>query len=186
MADKKIIAILGLPGSGKSEAIKYLTQTYKWPKVYFGDITFDEIKKRKLEINEKNEKLVREKLRKKFGKSYYAKETLKKIRKIRDAKIILVESLYAWQEYLVFKKAFGNSFFTIAVYASPKIRYQRLAKRKFRPLGLKEARNRDYSQLENLEQGGPIAISDFTVNNETKYKNFYKQLTGVIKKISEL
>lgn len=178
---KKIIAILGLPGSGKTEVINYLIEKYGWPKVYFGDVTFDEMKKRGLEINEKNERSVREDLRKKFGLLVYAEKTIEKIGKIKGGKNILVESLYSWNEYLCFKEKFGKNFLTIAIYASPKIRYERLKLRLVRPLTPAESQSRDYAQIENLFQAGPIAMADFTVMNTSDLKGAFKQIENLVK-----
>ena len=67
----------------------------------------------------------------------------------------MVESLYSWEEYLMFKKAFGLNFVAIAVCANPKIRHKRSMSREERAIkNEKEAWSRDYSQIENLAQGG--------------------------------
>jgi dephospho-CoA kinase len=176
---KKIIAIMGLPGSGKSVVINYLLKKLKCPKVYFGDVTFDEVKKRGLKINEKNEKAAREDLRKKYGVDYYAKKVIEKIDKI-NKKIILVESLYSWTEYLVFKEKFKDNFYTIAVYSSPKTRYSRLKNRPTRPHGAEEAQSRDYAQIENLKQAGPIAMASHTLINEGSLDELHAQIDKII------
>jgi dephospho-CoA kinase len=177
---RKIITILGLPGSGKTEAINYLENKYKWPKVYFGEVTFEEMKKRGLEMNQENEKTTREDLRKKFGFNYYAEKIAGKIENIPKNTNVLVESLYDWYEYLYFKKKFGESFITLAIYASPKLRYERLAKRSVRPLTSEEAQKRDYAQIENLRQGGPIAMADYTIENNGKIKEMYQKIDAII------
>jgi dephospho-CoA kinase len=180
MENRKIVAILGLPGSGKTEAINYLIKKLNWLKVYFGDVTFDEMKSRGIEINEENEREVREGLRAQFGQLIYAQRVIKKIESLPDDKNVLVESLYSWPEYSEFKKKFGKDFITIAVYASPKIRYERLGKRPVRPLTPEECLSRDYAQIENLFQGGPIAIADYTVINEGSKKDLYEQVDRII------
>jgi dephospho-CoA kinase len=183
MKSRKIIAILGLPGSGKSEVINYLIEKYGWPKVYFGDVTFDGLKKRKLEVNEKNERIVREDIRKKFGFSYYPKQVIKKIAEIKNAEVVLVESLYAWQEFLILKNKFKDNLATIAICAGPEIRYKRLGKRKKRPLSRKEAQSRDYAQIENLFQGGPIAMADYVIVNEGTKQKLKKETDKIINKL---
>lgn len=177
---KKIIAILGLPGAGKTEVINYLLKKYSWPKVYFGDIIFEEMKRRGLEINEKNERIVREGLRIEFGLLYYANQVIEKISKI-ESDVVLVESLYSWDEFLRFKEEYAEDFITISVYASPKTRYVRLGKRMVRPLTPEEAQSRDYSQIVNISQAGPIAMADFTVNNEGDMNELYRQIDEVLK-----
>ena len=101
---KIILAVVGLFGSGKTEAVEYLMKKTGWPKVYFGDVTFDEMKRINLEINEANERKTRERLRAEFGQLIYAHRTIEKIKKLPDSANVLVESLYSWEEYLEFKK----------------------------------------------------------------------------------
>ncbi|MDD5731631.1 MAG: AAA family ATPase [Patescibacteria group bacterium] len=179
---KKIIAFPGLAGSGKTEVIEYLMEKHSWPKVYFGEVTFDELKKRGLEVSEKNERVCREDLRAQHGNLHYANQVIKKIDKI-NSDFILVESLYSWEEFLRFKEKFGKDFITIAIYSSPKTRYARLSNRAVRPLTEEEAQSRDYAQIENIHQAGPIAMSDFTVINEGEKPELFSQIDEVIKKI---
>ncbi len=161
---KIIIAVVGLPGSGKTEVTKILVEK-SFKKIYFGDITFEELKRRKLEINEKNEKMVREEIRKKYGMAAYAILNLPKIKKSFEQGNVVLESLYSWDEYKTIKNEFGDAFYVIAVYAPPQIRYTRLAKRIERPLTPFESKSRDYAQIENLAIAGPIAMADFTLVN---------------------
>ena len=76
--EKKIIAIVGMPGAGKSLCVEFLTE-HKIPSIYFGGITIDEIKSRGLDVTEANEKMIREEIRKKEGKAAYAKRMITKI-----------------------------------------------------------------------------------------------------------
>jgi dephospho-CoA kinase len=180
---KNVISIAGLPGSGKTETINYLMKKLNWPKVYFGEVTFDEMKRLGLEINEKNEKIAREGLREKFGKLVYAEQIIKKIEDA-DYDNVLVESLYSWQEYLAFKEKFKEKFITIAIYSSPKKRYERLGKREIRPLTPEDAQSRDYAQIKNTEQAGPIAMADYTIiNEEDGVENIYSKLDLIIELI---
>jgi dephospho-CoA kinase len=175
---KIIVAVVGLPGAGKTEVTKFFVEK-GFKKIYFGDVTFEELKRRKLEINETNERLVREELRKKYGMAAYAILNLPKIKKNFKEGNVVLESLYSWDEYKVIKKEFGNSFYTIAVYAPPEVRYTRLAQRKERPLTLDEAKSRDYAQIENLAIAGPIAIADFTIVNTGTLEELFAETEKV-------
>jgi len=179
-----IISIVGLPGSGKSEVINYLQKKFSWPKVYFGDVTFDEMKRLGLEINEANERKTREGLREKFGELHYAKESIKKIDDIKKDTNILVESLYSWGEYKLFKEKFRDNLIIMAVYASPRVRYARLKNRPVRPLTEQESQSRDYAQIENIDQAGPIAMADYTIINEKTMGELQKQIEGIIEIIN--
>ena len=77
--DNKIIAIVGMCGSGKSVASDYLVEK-GWNKIYFGGVTMDELKKNNLEVTPDNERMMREKLRKEYGMAAYAILLLPKIR----------------------------------------------------------------------------------------------------------
>jgi dephospho-CoA kinase len=186
MTNKKIIAIVGMAGSGKSEVVKKIQEEFGIPKVYFGEITFDEIKKRNLEVNYKNERIVREDLRAQHGMGVYAEFSIPKIEKLLEKnEVVLLESLYSWDEYKIIKKEFGDNFSVLAVYASPKIRFERLKKRiKERPIkDWQEFKTRDWTEIEGTQKGGPIAMADYTIVNEgdlkeyqVKIENWWKNL----------
>ena len=178
-----MIALLGMPGSGKTEAIEYIREKYDWPKVYFGQVTFDELKRRGMEINPANERLVREDLRDRFGEDHYAKEVVKKIEALQDAPVVLVESLYSLNEYQVLKDMFGSALVTISIHAAPEVRYKRLATRPERPLTQEEASVRDIAQLKRLSEGGPIALANFVVVNEGSVDELHQHLDDIIQSL---
>jgi dephospho-CoA kinase len=181
MNKRKIVAVVGLAGGGKTEAINYLIEKLGWPKIYLGGATFEELQKRALPINEKNERLVREELREKNGPACYALWGIEKIKELEESANVLVESLYSWGEYLEFKKIFSDDFLVVAIYSSPKDRYLRLAKRPIRPLTGEEAQSRDYSQIVGLvAQAGPIAMADWTILNNASRENLFLQLDKII------
>ena len=92
---KKLIAIVGMSGSGKSVASDYLEEK-GFEKIYFGGVVLEEIKKRGLEVNPENEKLVRESLREEYGMSAMAKILLPKIEEVSSKKNTVLDGLYSW------------------------------------------------------------------------------------------
>ena len=183
--DKNVIlAVVGLPGSGKTEVVNYLVNKTGWSKVYFGDATFEEMKKMSLEINEINERKTREEIRKKLGMAAYAILNLPKIKELIHKTSVIVESLYSWEEYLEMQKNFGDKFKVLAVYASPETRIERLANRPVRPLTRDDVISRDRAQIENLHQAGPIAVSDFTIINEDDKDYLYVAVDRVLERLA--
>jgi len=166
MSDKKIIAVIGMCGSGKSEAVKYFVDK-GFRKVYFGDVVIKELKSRGLEINEANERKVREDLRKKLGMGVMALKSIDTIKEYFKTDNVVIESMYSWEEFKIIKEAFGDAFELLAIYTTKKLRYERLSKREFRPLTNVEAISRDLSELENLDKGGPIAYAEYTIINDS-------------------
>ena len=162
----KIIAVIGMCGSGKSEAVKYF-ELNGYRKVYFGEVVIEELKRRGLEIYEKNERLVREDLRKEFGMGVMAIKSIDKINDYLKSANVVVESLYSWEEFKILKKEFGETFKLLNIFTTKSLRYSRLKDRPFRPLTAEEAESRDYGEIEKLDKGGPIAFADFTVFNDS-------------------
>lgn len=175
MSNKKIIAVVGMCGSGKSEAVKYFTDK-GFKKVYFGDVVISELKYKGLEINEVNERKVREELRKEFGMGVMAIKSIEKINEYFRTDNVVIESMYSWEEFKIIKESFGDAFEVLAIYTTKKFRYERLGKREFRPLTEKEATSRDLSEIENLDKGGPIAYADYTIINDSSLEELNNQL----------
>ncbi len=185
MKNKKIIAIIGMAGTGKTATVDYLQKKYSWPKIYFGDVIFDEMKKKKIKINWKNERTTRENLRKKYGMGAMAILSLSKVKKtLEKNNIVLIESLYSWDEYKIIKKTFGKKFSTLAIFTPRKLRAERLKKRKIRPIKTrKEFNKRDYTEIEGTDKGGPIAIADYIIINDSTINNLHKNIIKIIDKI---
>ncbi|MEA2006960.1 MAG: AAA family ATPase [Patescibacteria group bacterium] len=181
---KKIFAIAGMCGGGKTEAIEYLQEKFHWPKVYLPEALFEEINKLGLERNWKNEKKMRVGLRKKQGKGVFAKLSLDKIKNgLKQSDVVLIESLYSWSEYKIIKRIFGDAFKVIAIYSSPAVRFSRLRGRKVRPMKTyKEFEERDASEIEVAEKGGPIAAADYMVINEGTKEEFKEKLDRIMEK----
>ena len=180
---KKIIAIVGMAGAGKSEATKYL-ETKNIPFARFGQITDEEIQALGLPLIQKNEQTVREKLRQELGMAAYAIKMKPRIDKLlKEHDVIVLDGLYSWEEYVFLKKEF-HGFMLVHIFAEPPQRYKRLSKRLVRRLSLKDARERDIAELEKLNKGGPIAIADYIiVNNGDDIKELYRKVDKLLKRL---
>ena len=88
--------------------------------------------------------------------------------------------MYSWDEYLEFKKEFGDSFKVLAIYSSPETRIKRLSNRPVRPLSKEEVESRDCSQIENLKQAGPIARANFTIVNEGEMGELCSEIDKIV------
>lgn len=161
----KIIAVIGMCGSGKSEAVKFFIEKgYK--RVYFGEVVMNEMKRLGLEVNEANERATRENLRKEFGMGAMAVKSLPRIEDLIKHHNVVIESLYSWEEFKILKNEFGEAFKLICIYTTKELRYERLLKRPFRPLTNEESMSRDLSEIEKLDKGGPIAYADYMILND--------------------
>ncbi len=182
---KKVIAIVGMAGSGKSEAASFFEEK-GFARVRFGDITDDEIRKRGMEPGEISERYCRELLRKEMGMAAYSILVKPRIDAALARTDVVADGLYSWEEYLSFKTAYGDSFFVVAIFSSPQTRYARLSKRNVRPLTAGEALERDTSEIENLNKGGPIAMANYTIINELHLDYLKLQIELVAARLSKI
>ncbi len=173
----KIVAFVGLTGSGKSSAVDYLTDK-GYPKVYFGGVILDAMTKAGLEHTQENERPFREKLREREGKDFVANRIVTQIRGLIDAgqRRIIADGLYTWTEYKILKKEFPGELTVVAVVTPKHLRHHRLTMRPIRPLTTEEANQRDWAEIENLEKGGPIAIADHYIMNDGNLDRFHEQI----------
>jgi dephospho-CoA kinase len=173
----KIVAFVGLTGSGKSSAVDYLTDK-GYPKVYFGGVVLDAMTKAGLEHTQENEQPFREQLREREGKDFVANRIVAQIRDLINAgqHRIIADGIYTWTEYKIMKREFPGELTVVAVVAPKHLRHHRLTQRPIRPLTDTEANQRDWSEIENLEKGGPIAIADHYIINNGNLDHFHEQI----------
>ena len=178
----RVVALVGMPGSGKSE-VAYVFVKSGFKRIRFGDITDEAVRQRGLELNEDSERLVREDLRRHHGMAAYAILNLPRIREALKKTDVIVDGLYSWEEYKYLKEKLEGNLITVAVWAPPPLRYERLAGRTIRPLTLEQARSRDYAEIENVNKGGPIAIADYMIINDGTIDSLVQQTDKIIRLI---
>ncbi len=180
----KVVSIVGMAGAGKS-AVAKLFQENGFTKIRFGDVTDEEVRKRGLELNEENERYIRELLRQEQGMAAYAKLNQPRIDSALGYSDVVIDGLYSWEEYTFLKTYYGEGFYVVAVWASPRTRYARLTGRLDRRLALEEATSRDRAEIENSNKGGPIAMADFTLINEASLEDLRKEAKEIIPRLRD-
>lgn len=182
----KIIALVGMAGSGKSVAVDYMTERGV-PKVYFGGMIYKEMERRGIERSPdgESEKKFREEIRETEGKDWVVRQVINEVYDLAEAgqKRIVLDGVYSWTEYKILKHEFPGILTFIAVVVDKDLRYKRVAARPERPFQLEEIKERDRSEIENLEKGGPIAAADYYILNNGTVEDMTARLAEILKEI---
>lgn len=172
---KKVIAIVGMPGAGKSEAGSFF-KNKGMEVLRFGSVIDDGLKDEGLPWSPENNQYYRQKIRQELGMAGVAIKMLPKIEKaLEGKKDIVLDGLYSWEEFNFLREKL-SSLVLLCIYARPTVRYQRLMERKERTFTKKEARERDINEIEATNKGGPIAIADYLIKNETTREDLQGEL----------
>ena len=186
MENVKILAIVGMSGSGKSVAVDYLTSK-GYPKVYFGGMIYKEMEKRGIERTPdgESEKNFREMIRETEGKDWVVRQVIAETKDLIAAgqKRIVLDGVYSWTEYKTLKREFPKSLTFIAIVVDKKLRYKRVAARPDRSFDTAAIRERDRSEIENLEKGGPIAAADYYILNNGSVEAVGERMNEILKEI---
>ena len=175
----KVVAIVGMAGAGKSEVAR-LFENAGFARIRFGDVTDEELRKRGQELNEENERRIRETLRQEHGMAVYAKLNLPRIESALANSDVVVDGLYSWEEYTLLKEYYDDNLLVVVVWASPKTRYTRLDGRRTRPLTPADTIERDRAEIEISHKGGPIAMADHIIVNEYSLEDLREQTQRII------
>lgn len=180
--DKKIIAVVGLPGVGKTDAANFFKEK-GLPVISFGEAINEYIDKNHLPHIEKIHKKVRLELRQKHGMAAMAIINEKKIKEsLKKNMILIIDGLRSWQEYLYLKKSMPKvKIYLLAIYADKELRWERSVKRSHRNKLYGE--ERDLDELIGINMAPTIAYADFLVKNNFSLEDFHDKLEEIYRTI---
>lgn len=170
--DKNLIAGLqACAECGQVGADRFIRRA-GFSRIHFGD-DHGRIKLSRTRGERENENDIREDIRARLGKSAYAQLASVKIDESENKNIVL-DGLYSWSElYFCANKYPG--IVLLAIITNNSIRKQRLSVRKIRfPLTAQEVDSRDVAEIENLDKGGPTAIADYYILNNSDKNSLTK------------
>ncbi len=181
----KIIAFVGMPASGKSEAARIATHM-SIPVVNMGDVIREEVLKRELEPNDSNTGMVAADLRKCEGMDVVARRCVSHIRKM-NSEFVVVDGVRGIAEVECFRREFGIGFVLISIYAPIKIRFSRVQKRGRSDdmNSIEELRHRDEREL-GWGMGEAIEASNIEIENSFTLDVFKKNVVEVLSNYSDL
>lgn len=182
---KRIIAITGMPGAGKTE-VRKIIEKKSVPVIVMRHVVEDEMRKKKIEPNNKNLRDYADKLRKKHGYDIVAKKCVPLIKeKFKKSSTVLIDGIRGPQEVALFKKQFGQRFVLISILAAPKTRFERLKKRGL-PWDMKTRKEFDWRDKREISWGlgDVIKKADYIIDNEGTKKDLRKKLGRVFSKLA--
>jgi dephospho-CoA kinase len=186
MKKVKVIAVVGMPGTGKGTCTGYLLQKYGWPVIHFGNMVYEEVQRRGLN-NVHDEIFVREDMRNQEGQAVLAKHVSRRADEFfaSGKDTVVLDGLYSWSEYKYLEKKYGDHLFVIALVAPKKLRRQRVLDRKdsHRKYNLDQLVKREIAEIENLEKGAPIAMADYTLLNQHSKEELIADLESILDQI---
>lgn len=183
-APPRALALVGMPGSGKSLCARHL-EVKGYFQYRFGSIVVDEVSRRGLPLTPENERIVREEFRANEGMDAIARRALPILKgALERQNCIVIDGLYSWSEYKTLRAELGGELTVVAIISERGLRYSRLGERVERPLTETEAEQRDYQEIEKLEKGGPIALADYTLLNNSSPDELLASLDALIDRLN--
>ncbi|OFV68056.1 MAG: dephospho-CoA kinase [Candidatus Syntrophoarchaeum caldarius] len=175
---RKVIAWVGYPASGKSEASR-VAASMGIPVVVMGDIVRKEARRRGFKEEDVSIGAVAEDLRKNEGMDAIAKRSIPCIMKKEG--VVVVDGVRGIAEVDRFRAEFGNDFFLVAILSPFKLRFERMQKRGRGDDGLTEAafKARDLRE-EGWGLRDAIEASDIVIQNEGDLDAFSKEVYQVL------
>lgn len=181
--NKAIIAVVGLPGVGKTDAANYFKEK-GLPVISFGKIVTELVEQKYGKQTEEYHKIVREAVRAEHGIDALAKLSEKKIKEaLKKHNIVVIDGMRSWEEYTYLKEALKDvKLYILAIYADKSVRYNRVSKRASdRPEHYGE--ERDMNELVRINMGTTIAFADFLIKNNFSKADFYDKLEEAYREI---
>lgn len=180
MMRQKIIAVVGMPGSGKAIVSK-VASSRGIPVLVCGDVVREETKKRGLAPTPENTGKVMLAIRQEEGPAVVAKRLIPKIAS-SAAPLLVVEGVRSMAEVEALRR--DHLVAIVAVHSSPETRYERLVARgrSDDPKSWEEFADRDAREL-GVGIGDVIALAQEMLINETSFEDMSAASEAVLSRV---
>ncbi len=175
----KIIAFVGMPASGKSEA-SGVARSLDIPVVSMGDVVREETARRGLPPTDENVGGTGTKLRREEGMDAIARRCVPRIRSL-DSGVTVVDGTRSVEEVNYFKRQFSNDFKLVAIHAPLELRFERIKNR---------ARSDDMRSIDDLKRRDErekgwgldkaIEKADMTIKNTGTLEKFREEIKKLL------
>lgn len=163
----QVVAICGMPGSGKGEFAKIVAR-HEVPVRSMGDMVRAEVESRGMIGNPTVYGEVAADLRAKYGEDVLAVRLADEVSSLLEQhSIVLIEGMRGTAEYEIFNARWSPNFSSVAIVADQEIRFARTQIR-----GRQEDGDRQHFQIREEREAGwglheLIENADFTITNES-------------------
>ena len=177
----KVIAFVGMPGAGKSEA-SAVAREMGMPVVVMGDVLRDEVRERGLPPTDENIGAVAGQLRKDEGMDAIARRCIPRIQAL-GARVVVVDGIRGIAEVETFKEAFGDRFTLVKIDAPFELRLDRLRRRaRSDDMGTADwLKQRDEREL-SWGMGTAIDVAEKSVVNLEPIEKFRAEIRSILRK----
>lgn len=175
----KVIAICGLPGSGKTTAIEAIEDLGII--VTMGDVVREEVKNRNLEPSGNNIGKIAKELREKNGPAIIAEKCVELIKR-KNKKIIFIDGVRSISEVTVFRKYW--TFPIIAIIVDEEKRFKHLFERNRSddPKTLEDLKERDKREIEfGLDK--VLELAEYRIYNNSSIEDLKKKTRKIVLEI---
>jgi dephospho-CoA kinase len=177
-----LLGVTGLAGTGKTTAVKHLSEITGGRILYLGQTVLDEVRARKLPETRESELKVRKDLRRENGPTAFVIPHLDEVERcIRNGTAVLVDAIFVSEEFDLLRSRVPNDLsHLLAIDASFDTRLARLKLRAERKFDADELRERDDIELNKLGTSAVIASAHNKISNEKTIEEFYRRLAEFV------
>lgn len=178
-----LIAVTGMPASGKSTCAQYLAKKKNVHHLRMSEFIWKWLEEKGIKQNNITGAMFGLYLHIVYKDAPIIRWAKEEIRKNKSSTIILLDSLRTYEEYLAYKRKYGERIVFIAVIASPDTRKERMVKRaRFGDTSLKSFEIRDAEEIKR-GIGSVIAMADYYVNADGSMNQMLEEVESTYQKI---
>ncbi len=174
----KVVVFMGMPGSGKSEAVKVASEQGV-PVHRMGDAVWDEVRRQGLPLEAGQVGRVANEMRTSHGPDIWARRTMEAVD--READLVIIDGLRSRAELEVFKEELGDDLLLVLIDCPDDVRMARVTARgrDDDTMDAEAFRARDEREL-SWGLGEVLAEADTVIPNKDTVEDLRRRISDLL------